>query len=202
MNSEEKKIIDLYLDKKLSAQQIASKLSIRLSHVLWVLKKYSVPKRSISDAISNIYITKFDKKPFKLKKKLSKKDELLKIAAVMLYWGEGTKSGGGVVLSNSNTKMIKLFLKFLREICGVDEGRLGVTLHLYEDHIAEVLIQEWSRIIGLPVTQFHKPFLHKKTKGSYREKSKHGTASLYYYDKKLLTLINSWTQYYSKLLDP
>ena len=48
--------------------------------------------------------------------------ELL-IAGLMLYWGEGGKTANGTVtLTNTNPKMIKLFLYWLTKACFIQKG--------------------------------------------------------------------------------
>lgn len=192
MQSIDREIISKYCDEKFSAKQIADLLNISVSKVNYYLRKHNIQKRDISTAVRSLYITKFNKKEFKLRKNLSYKDELLKITGTMLYWGEGTKKGGTVGFSNSDPDMIKLYLKFLRRICGISEKRMKVLLHYYPDHDKNELIKYWSKITKLPTSQFTKPYVHKPKKGTYKKYSSHGTISLRYADSKLLDIINCW----------
>jgi hypothetical protein len=157
MTAEEKNIISLYTNSKLSEQQIADHLPASPYKVRWVIQKYKVPKRNVSEAIRYLNITKHKKEPFVLRKILTSEEKELKISGIMLCWGEGTKEHGKVVLHNSDPAMIALFARFLREICGVHEDRLRVTLHLYPDQDASALKRYWSTITGVPVSQFHAP---------------------------------------------
>jgi len=46
--------------------------------------------------------------------------EQLKLIGIILYWGEGSKAKTGTVsLANSDTAIIKVMMKFLKEVCGV-----------------------------------------------------------------------------------
>jgi hypothetical protein len=96
----------------------------------------------------------------------------LKVAGTMLYWAEGYQSNlaKSVDFANSQPKMILVFLKFLREICGIQEGKLRGFLYAYSDQDIGELITFWS---GL-------------TKS--------------YNDKKLLFTIKDWIEKYSKCL--
>ena len=192
MDSFEKEIIDLYQTSKLSEQQIAERLSINLYAIRQVFRKNNIQKRSISEAIRYLNQTKYNKKPFVLPEVLTSEQEKLKLAVLMLYWGEGTKGGNGVALSNSDPQMIKLFVQFLREICGIEESRLRVTLHLYPDHDEKTLKEFWSSLTDIPLTQFNKPFVHRDTKGSYKKKSQYGTVEVRYSDILLIKLILGW----------
>ena len=196
----EKKIINLYQKHFLSARQIADTLLVSESKVRYVLQKHKIPKRNLSEAIRQVYITKFDKKIFKVKKNLTRKEEKLKVAGVMLYWGEGTKQGTTVTLSNSNPEMVALFLQFLRVICGISEDRLRVVLHYYSGQNKEYLMSFWSKKTKIPLSQFYEPFEHIHRRGTYKSMSEYGTISLRYSDSKLLELINSWILESSKIL--
>ncbi|OGG50836.1 hypothetical protein A2763_00665 [Candidatus Kaiserbacteria bacterium RIFCSPHIGHO2_01_FULL_54_36] len=197
---EDNQIVEFYISEKLSETQVAARLSIAPKHVRRVLNRHKVSRRTRSEAIRYLYITKFNKKPFDLKKDLSKKEQTLKIAGVMLYWGEGSKRGNTVALANSDPAMVLVFMKFLRDICGIDKNRIRATIHYYGDHDPQRLLSYWSRITRILAGQFYKPFLHADTKGTYKKKSQYGTISVQYSDKKLLELINGWIQEYQNLL--
>jgi len=117
----EKVIVRMYVEEHLSAAQIGNSLNISPSRVRRILENQGVQKRSMSEAIIMLNITKFHKAPFCLKSALSPDENDLKTTGIMLYWGEGAKTGSAVKFANSNPDMIKVFLLFLRKICGVDE---------------------------------------------------------------------------------
>lgn len=197
---EESKIIDFYVSSKLSEAQISERLSVEPRVIRKILDKNNITRRTRSEAIRYLYITKFNKRPFVLKKKLSLREQQLKIAGTMLYWGEGSKKGNTVALANSDPDMIRTFISFLKKICGVDPRRIRAIIHYYNDHNPGELIEYWSRVTKIPRAQFYKPFLHKKARGTYRAKSNAGTISIQYSDKKLLEIINSWIRDYQRKL--
>lgn len=190
------KIVELYVNDRLSAMQIAEKLNISNSTVCYWLVKKDVKKRSISEAVNNVYLTKFGKKPFELKKVISKVDNELKIAGIMLYWGEGAKTENTVKFANSDPEMIRVFLSFLREICGVQEERLKALIHLYPDNNEDELKIFWSKLTNIPISQFYKSHIHKGKIGTYKNKSRWGTITINYPDKKLLHVLLSWIEQY------
>lgn len=198
MEKLDKNIIKLYNDKFFSVQQIAEKLNFSLSKVRYILDRNHIKRRKIGEAIRYLNITKFNKGTFRIKENLSEKEEKLQIAGIMLYWGEGTKSGNCVTLSNSNPEMIMIFLKFLRNVCGISENRIRALLHIYPDHNEKRLKNFWSRTTKIPECQFSKTFIHKKKGGTYKKISKYGTISLRYSDKQLLIIINDWIKNFPK----
>jgi transposase len=95
---------------------------------------------------------------------LSKKELLLLGAG--LYWGEGykrpivkngkAKSYHPVSLSNSDPKLVAVFLKFLREICEIKEEKLHAGLRIYQHQNAEQLLQFWTKLTNIPKERFEK----------------------------------------------
>jgi hypothetical protein len=195
----EENIIQAYVNEKLSEQQTSLKYNVAPHKVRKILNSFNIPRRSRSEASRLLHITKFGARDFHLKEKLSFEEHQLKVAGTMLYWGEGTKRGGTVALSNSNPEMIKLFIRFLRIICGIDDARVHITLHHYEDHDPSEIMKFWSDLTEIPLSQFYKPYLHIRRKGTYRTPSKYGTISVQYSDSNLLEKILDWIKEYEKL---
>ena len=189
-----------YSESRLSIGQIATKFSMPASSVVYYLDKHKVEMRSRSEAVTTWYITEFAKKPFVLKRDLSQKEKSLKLAGVMLYWAEGAKGGGTVKFVNSDPAMIKLFLRFLREVCGIYEDRLKLLIHLYPDQDAGALKEFWSSVTGVPENNFYRSYVHIGKTGTYKNKSLYGTLAVNYSDKKLLTQIIFWIKEYQKKL--
>jgi hypothetical protein len=189
-------VIKMYLDDQLSVAQISGKLTISSSKVRHILDKNHIAKRSISDAITSLNITKFNKIPFLPKDRLSREEIDLKITGIMLYWGEGAKTGSSLKLANSNPEMIRVFLLFLRNICGVYEERIKILIHMYPDHDKDSLQFFWSSITGIKLENFYKPQILQGKRGTYKTKSVYGAATIHYSDKKLLQLILRWIDEY------
>jgi len=80
------------------------------------------------------------------------------VAGIMLYWGEGdSKVENGLVrLSNTNPHMIRVFTRFLLEICMVPKRKLRVGMILYPDLKEDACLTMWSAITNIPKEQFHK----------------------------------------------
>ena len=79
------------------------------------------------------------------------------IAALSLYWGEGDKVSRGLVrLANTDGLMIKLFVNFLSDICGVSENRIKVSLLIYPDLEETACKLYWANQTGLPQENFTK----------------------------------------------
>ena len=90
--------------------------------------------------------------------KLNERDLL--IAGSALYWAEGTKRKGGLIeFTNSDPKMVSLMMKFFREVCKVSEGRFKCRLFLHPGVNKRKARQFWSKVTGVPPSQFTKPYV-------------------------------------------
>ena len=80
------------------------------------------------------------------------------IAGLMLYWAEGDThgKGGNVRLTNIDARMIRVFVNFAKRICNVPKSDIRIGLILYPDLNDSVCKNYWSRLINIPLSQFHK----------------------------------------------
>lgn len=177
-------------------REIGEKLGVNLNAVVYFFRRYNIPRRSRSE-VSRIL---FDRKPmsYEIKGNLSNREKMLKIAGLMLYWGEGTKTRNTVDLANSDKDMILLFLKFLRDICQVDEKRIRVLLYCYGNQSSNKLIKYWSQITKIPINQFIKPYVRKDYNAAHGRVMEHGLVHIRYGDKKLLQYLISEKEKYLK----
>lgn len=86
----------------------------------------------------------------KLVGQLSSKEKLLFISA--LYWAEGSKKDFG--LSNTDPALIKVFIEGLKDIFGLKQNELKVSVRIYEDLDREKCLAFWSNITGIPKENF------------------------------------------------
>ena len=121
---------------------------------------------------------------------LSPKD--LFLIGVSLYWGEGTKSENNrgnlrLAFSNSDPDMIKVFLRFLREILEVKEEKIRAGIHIYSSINPDEARRFWSGVTKLPVSRF---YIVNQVSGASRGKRAfnqlpYGTAVIIVNDRKL-----------------
>jgi len=191
------KVKDLYYKEGLSVQDVANKLNVSIDAVFYCMRKNGWARRKSCESNS----LKFEKaKPsFKPKKIGNEKLRTLKAIGTMLYWGEGSKAGTMTVdFANSDKDMIILFLKFLREICGVDETRLRVYPYFYANQKINQNIKFWCNITKISKKQFTKPFIREDYDENKIHKMPYGLIHIRYSDKKLLKLIKDWINEYKE----
>lgn len=100
------------------------------------------------------------------------KYHLLFISALMIYWGEGNKSSKSrCYIANTDPLMIKLFLQFLRNICGFKSPRIKAWLLLYPDLDENICKEFWIKHASLQKDDFHKSIVitgkHKTNRLTY-----------------------------------
>ncbi len=85
-------------------------------------------------------------------------DRDLLIAGAALYAGEGAKRDGEVLFTNSDGRLIWLFLHWLRTNFVIDEARLRIRLYLHDGLDLAAANEFWSGLTSIPTTQFGRPF--------------------------------------------
>ncbi|MDD5738317.1 MAG: hypothetical protein PHY72_00085 [Candidatus Pacebacteria bacterium] len=197
-----KQVRDLYLEKGFSAQEVGQFFGRSVSSVYDFMRKYGIERRPIAQ--TNNFIFERKQLSFNIKKNLSKKEEKLKVAGIMLYWAEGGKEvyrdgqrrATSVNFANSDPEMVKIFLRFLREICGISEQRLRVHLYCYTNQDIDYLKKYWQETTNIPLTQFIKPYVRENFSENKKHKMEHGLVHIVYSDKKLFLKIMDWINEY------
>lgn len=144
---------------------------------------------------------RFESKPlsYGIKTLLTREEEDLKLAAVMLYWAEGYKVGKGTIdFANSDPAMAVLFRTFLARICNVDESRLRCALYCYEGQDVPLIMEYWSKLLQVPKAQFTKTYIKKGDPGVRGPRMIHGLVHVRYCDTKLLRQILAWISEYQQ----
>lgn len=182
----------MYSEGGLNGPEIAVKLSVPVRQVYRILVRNGIIRRTTVESNSLRFLKQ--KPSFSIKAKLANEDQFLLVAATMLYWAEGTKNAKRHVIefSNSDPQMIKIYLHFLRKICGVCEEKLRVYLYCYANQSAIYLKKYWSRVLQIPLQQFTKPYIRKDFRKDKINKMPHGLVHLRYADKKLYIQIEKW----------
>jgi len=127
------------------------------------------------------------------------KYELLLVGAT-LYWGEGYKSersrSKGVQLSNSDPYLVALFLRFLREIIGISEERLKVSIRIHPNINSKDAIKFWSKVTKIPQECFritHQISRASKGKRPYNSLP-YGTLDLRVNSRRMFYQIKGWIE--------
>lgn len=188
----------LYYRKKMSMKTISVQLGVSLDAVCYFMRKNNLVRRSV---VENEAI-KFKRKKlsYDLRQALDQSERNLMLAGIMLYWAEGYKTSKsmGIDFANADPFMVEIFVKFLKEICGVDQKRLRVLLYCYSNQSVGRLIDFWSKLTKIPRNQFSKPYVRQDFRKEKLDKMMYGMVHIRYADKKLLAQIMRWIQDFQK----
>lgn len=173
-----------YYNSGLNVREVAEKMGVSHSTINHTMRRNGLRRRSFSEA-SHIW---FSKKPVSYNKKqnLTLNEKYLHIAALMLYWAEGSKKGKSVIdFTNSDEKMVSLFLSALRKIYQIDESRLRAALYCHANQNLKKIHDYWSKLLNIPIAQFTKPYVRTDIDEKKKDKMPHGLIHIRYCDKKL-----------------
>ncbi|MFZ2484554.1 MAG: hypothetical protein WAX80_02080 [Minisyncoccia bacterium] len=126
----------------------------------------------------------------------------LKLIGAMIYWGEGRKAGNwSVSLANSDPVIIRVMMKFFREVCNVPEAKFRAHIHTFEGAPVRKIEKYWAQISGVPTNQFYKTYT-KPSKASLQKRNTlpYGTLDVYVHDTKLFLTIKGWIERIGEIL--
>ncbi|HEX8946868.1 MAG TPA: hypothetical protein VF829_01485 [Candidatus Paceibacterota bacterium] len=92
---------------------------------------------------------------------IPKNPEIQELALAMLYLGEGTKSH--TTLASSDVRIARFFVSSLQTLYDVPTEKIRCHLHLRSDQDPESLALFWSKALGLPLENFGKALIDRRT---------------------------------------
>jgi len=173
--------------------KIAEKLGCSVNKVVYWMDQHGIPRRGWDEASYVKHNPNGD--PFKIKELETDEERDLFQLGLGLYIGEGTKNKRDVRLANTDPQVIRTFLRFLREICQVDESKIFAWLNIFDDVNLEEAQEYWEQVTGLPRAQFYKPTVRSSRGGSYQNKSRYGTVTVGISNAKLSSKIGEWYKF-------
>lgn len=202
MNSQlRQQAIDLRLRKELSYSEIRKQLRVSKSTLSYWLRDFPLSEEKILElrrkgwqrgeaSRERFRITMRKKREAKNAIILSQQriklanlsGDAIFVAGLMLYLGEGDKKNQWrIALANTDSELIKFFIRWLDQFLGIKQNRLKATLHLYENMDLEQEKEFWKKELNFNNSQFFKPQIRKlkKSSFSYKESYRHGTCSIY-----------------------
>lgn len=112
-----------------------------------------------------------------------------------LYWGEGDKKleNGIVRLGNTDDRLLRLFILFLKGCCNVPLTKLRVWLLLYPDSNEKTCQKFWTKKLGVQPQQFMKS-QRVARRGVPRKLINYGVCYVYVCSRELKEKITHWIQ--------
>lgn len=127
--------------------------------------------------------------------KLNSKEKFL--VGVALYIGEGTKNGSTVDFTNSNPKIINYMIQWLIKSCKIPKNKIKANLWLHNNNNEKKAISYWSKITGLPISNFGSTYLVKNKINSKKTRKNvypYGIIKIRHSDVQILRRIHGWME--------
>ena len=114
--------------------------------------------------------------------------DVCKLLLSILYLGEGAKHKSCRMLKSGNTdpKMIQFYLKLLYKCFSISKKKFRVGIGCRADQDIKKLERYWHSVTKIPLSQFHKTQVDRRTIGKKtRKKDYKGVCSIIYYDTRI-----------------
>jgi hypothetical protein len=119
------------------------------------------------------------------RKEIQSNPDYNKIVCAMIYWCEGAKNARcGIAFTNSDPKLVGMFLKLLRECFVLDESKFRPCIHLHSYHSPKKQLDFWSKVTDINKQQFIKPY-RKPNTGKRIHENYQGCISVTYHSSDL-----------------
>ncbi len=89
-----------------------------------------------------------------------------------LYIGEGGKTHDMTIFSNSDPSVIRIIMRWFREICFVPEKHFRAIIHVYPDVNIDEALNFWSDVSSIPIFQFYNSSVDKRSNKSITNRGK------------------------------
>jgi hypothetical protein len=99
------------------------------------------------------------------------------VAGVVLYWAEGSKTQTKLSMANTDPRVLRIFIQWVRSYVKPDAG-FRLALHLHEGNDDEASKEHWRRELALPDALFHKTFIKPKGTGHRKNTHIHGVCTV------------------------
>ena len=129
-------------------------MNARTKAVLWhnnqKINRLETARREAAETLSLIDFTK---------------KEIVEVILAMLYLGEGFKKSTQTGIGNSDPLILRLFISTLIHVYKVEIEKITCYLHLRADQDEDKMKIFWSKELGIPLENFRKSSLDKRTLG-------------------------------------
>lgn len=120
----------------------------------------------------------------------------LKLIGSALYWAEGnTKNRNRLQFSNCNPDMIRIAMRFFREVCNVTDQKFKAIIHTYPQIDYRKALNFWYQITKIPKNNFYPPQIQISSASKRKRPSNtlpYGTIHITILDTKLTCTVKGW----------
>lgn len=171
---------------QLGVDRIKEKSKSARSKVFEILHNRKLERLSIADLEAEKRISEFQL------------DSYTAIVALsIMYWCEGSKDDRSVHFTNSDPDLVKIFMKLFRQCFPVDEKKIKITAHLHDYHNEKEILEFWSSVTNVPLSQFNKPF-RKESKHTFKKEGYKGCVRINYHNSHITRVIQLFAKKLAK----
>lgn len=125
-----------------------------------------------------------------------------RLVCALIYYCEGRKSYyEGVAFTNSDVRLVQVFLELFRNGFHVDEKKFRVCVHLHAYHNEKEIVSFWSRATHIPPSQFIRPYIKANT-GKRIRNGYNGCVAVSYHDTDMARELLTTAEAFFKRLGP
>jgi hypothetical protein len=95
------------------------------------------------------------------------------VAGVALYWGEGGKTKKVLAITNTDPRLLNLFIRWVRRFAD-SEAEFVLSLHLHAANNVDAAVAYWSEKLDLDCPSFTKPYFKAAGTGHRKNRLPHG----------------------------
>jgi len=126
---------------------------------------------------------------------VAKKSELFWLGLALFLAEGGKREKWSVRFVNSDPLLIKIMMRFFRQICSVSDNSFRFRIHLHKNTNPDESLKFWSKIASISENQFYRPYLAipKSSRGK-RPKNRlpFGTLHVMISDVELVRKLKGW----------
>lgn len=154
--------------------------------VVYWMNKFGIKRRTWSEATYLKANPKGD--PFKISKKSLLENQFLYGLSLGIFWGEGGKTSRHQVrVANTDPAMLRVFRRFLLEVCNLEVRKISYSIICFNDTNSEDARRYWSQQLEISPEKFGKiTQIPQQGKGTYKKKSAYGVCTIAVCNMKLM----------------
>ena len=110
--------------------------------------------------------------------KITERD--LFMLGIGVYIGEGSKIGNFIRIANSDPRIIKFSIKWLKKSFGLSDSNFKIRIHMYPDNNENKVIKFWMKSLGVKKKAFYPSSFDRRSNKKLKNKNTlpYGTAHL------------------------
>jgi len=121
------------------------------------------------------------------------------LIGVALYWAEGNQKTKRFQFTNSNPEMIRVMMRWLKDICNVEDSEIKYRLFIHDIYSNERCEEFWADIVGEPLSKFLKTIYKSNSHKTKKNPNYKGCLKIDVKGSELYWKVQKWQKMLSNL---